>query len=42
MLQGACAMLQNLSDDIRPCYVRAAEAKERADMMPDSEAKADF
>jgi CheY-like chemotaxis protein len=42
MLQGACAVLQNLSEDIRLCYARAAEAKERADQMRDPEAKADF
>jgi PAS domain S-box-containing protein len=36
------AMLQNLSDQVRLCYERAAEAKERADMMRDLEAKADF
>jgi PleD family two-component response regulator len=36
------AVLQNLSDEVRLCYERAAEAKERADMMRDPEAKADF
>jgi hypothetical protein len=29
--------MQNLSDDIRLCYARAAEAKERADQMRDPE-----
>jgi hypothetical protein len=36
------ALLHNLSDQIRLCYERAAEAKERADEMRDSEARADF
>lgn len=36
------ALLHNLSDQIRLCYERAAEAKERADEMLDPEAKADF
>jgi PAS domain S-box-containing protein len=35
-------VLQNLSDDIKLCYERAAEAKERADRMRDPQAKADF
>jgi CheY-like chemotaxis protein len=35
-------VLQDLSDDIRLCYARAAEAKERADQMGEPEAKADF
>jgi len=35
-------LLQNLSDKIRLCYERAAEAKERADEMLAPEAKADF
>jgi hypothetical protein len=35
-------LLQHLSDKIRLCYERAAEAKERADEMLDPEAKADF
>jgi PAS domain S-box-containing protein len=35
-------MLQNLSEEIRLCYERAAEAKERADRMRDPQAKADF
>jgi PAS domain S-box-containing protein len=39
---GACAVLQNLSDEIKLCYERAAEAKERADQALDPEAKADF
>jgi hypothetical protein len=34
-------MLHNLSEQVRLCYERAAEAKERADEMHD-EAKADF
>jgi PAS domain S-box-containing protein len=42
MLQGVSAALQNLSDEIRLCYERAAEAKERADQMLDPQAKADF
>jgi PAS domain S-box-containing protein len=36
------ALLHNLSDKVRLCYERAAEAKERADEMLDPEAKADF
>ena len=36
------AMLQNLSEQVRLCYERAAEAKERADETHDPEAKADF
>jgi signal transduction histidine kinase len=36
------ALLQNLSDKVKLCYERAAEAKERADEMLDPEAKADF
>jgi hypothetical protein len=40
--EGVCALLQNLSDEIRLCYERAAEAKERADQVLDPEAKADF
>jgi PAS domain S-box-containing protein len=35
-------MLQNLSEQIRLCYARASEAKERAEETTDSEAKADF
>ncbi|HKD30939.1 MAG TPA: PAS domain-containing protein [Xanthobacteraceae bacterium] len=35
-------MLQNLSDKVRLCYARAAEAKERAEEAADPEAKADF
>jgi PAS domain S-box-containing protein len=35
-------LLQNLSEEIRLCYERAAEAKERADQLLDPEAKADF
>src|SRR5215471_1872209 len=42
MLQGVASLLQNLSDEVRLCYERAAEAKERADGTPDPEAKADF
>jgi PAS domain S-box-containing protein len=36
------ALLHNLSDKVRLCYERAAEAKERADEMLDPEAKTDF
>jgi len=35
-------VLQNLSDKVRLCYARAAEARERADEVLDPEAKADF
>jgi PAS domain S-box-containing protein len=35
-------VLQNLSDEIRLCYERAAEANERANATLDPEAKADF
>jgi PAS domain S-box-containing protein len=35
-------MLQNLSEQVRLCYERATEAKERADEVLDPEAKADF
>jgi hypothetical protein len=35
-------MLQNLSEHVRLCYERATEAKERANEVPDPEAKADF
>jgi PAS domain S-box-containing protein len=42
MRQGVRAVLQNLSEEIRLCYERAAEAKERADRMRDPQAKADF
>src|SRR5262245_25372039 len=35
-------MLNNLSEQVRLCYERAAEAKERAEQMLDPEAKADF
>src|SRR5215472_18193147 len=42
MLLGAYAVLQNLSDKVRLCYERAAEAKEDADETLDPEAKADF
>jgi PAS domain S-box-containing protein len=38
----AAAVLQNLSDEIKLCYERAAEAKEHADETLDPEAKADF
>jgi two-component sensor histidine kinase len=41
-LPGMGALLQNLSDKVKLCYERAAEAKERADEMLDPEAKADF
>jgi PAS domain S-box-containing protein len=36
------ALLKHLSDQVRLCYERAAEAKERADEMFDPEAKIDF
>jgi two-component sensor histidine kinase len=36
------ALLQNLSDKVKLCYERAAEAKERAAETLDPEAKADF
>jgi PAS domain S-box-containing protein len=39
---GGPSVLQNLSDNIRLCHERAAEAKERADQTYDPEAKADF
>lgn len=35
-------MLQNLGEQIRLCYERAAEAKRRAEETTDSDAKADF
>jgi PleD family two-component response regulator len=35
-------LLENLSDKIKLCYERAAEAKQRAYEIPDPEAKADF
>ena len=35
-------MLRHLSDKVRLCYERAAEAKERADEMLDPEAKTDL
>jgi PAS domain S-box-containing protein len=35
-------VLNNLSDKVRLCYERAADAKERADEMLDPQAKADF
>lgn len=35
-------MLQNLSEQIRLCYERAAEANQRAEEMTGPDAKADF
>jgi hypothetical protein len=35
-------LLENLRNEIRLCYERAAEAKQRADRVLDPEAKADF
>jgi hypothetical protein len=35
-------LLHNLSERVRLCYERAAEARERAESLPDPEAKADF
>lgn len=35
-------MLQNLGEQVRLCYERAAEARERADEMHDPDAKTDF
>jgi hypothetical protein len=40
--EGGGRVLQNLSDQARLCYERAAEAKERAERMRDPRAKADF
>jgi hypothetical protein len=42
MLRRERTLLQNLSENVRLCYERAAEARERADEMHDPEAKADF
>jgi PAS domain S-box-containing protein len=42
LLAGVRTVLQNLSDEIKLCYERAAQAKERADRALDPEAKADF